>query len=181
MTPPVDDDGRTLGWPMDDLLRRAIPATVKRHKWTPELAAFHLAESDEFAVEAAMTRGWCSDVEADRWALNVGRFPWEVWPEWLDHGLHPLDQLWPLAEWWRPAWLAAEASTVATRADVAALMRLTACRPDGSTAIVEAASFDDVLDAAALIAPHLPADAAWLEYDHPQPVHDPVEAEESPR
>lgn len=113
---PVDDDGRPLGWPMEPLLAAALPG-VKPGKRTVELVAFALAEADLFAVEAALVRGWCTDAEADRWAVSgVGLFPWRVWGgAWLDEGLAPLDRLHPLDEWWRPAWLwAEEVATVAT-------------------------------------------------------------------
>lgn len=105
MTVPVDDDGRPVGWPLGPLARAAIPDTVKPHKWTAELLAFYLAEPDEFAVEAAMHRGWCTDTEADRWAIaGLCLMPWLIWPEWLTAGLHPIDRLYPLDTWWRPAW-----------------------------------------------------------------------------
>lgn len=102
---PVDDDGVPLGWCMDALLRHALPG-VKAHKRTAELAAFAFAEPDEFAVEAAMHRGWCTDAEADRWAtVGLLLMPWHVWgDEWWTRGLSELDRLYPLEEWWRPAW-----------------------------------------------------------------------------
>lgn len=101
---PTDDDGAPLGWPMRPLLDRALPK-VKPHKRTPELVAYALAEPDEFAVEAALVRGWCSDVEADRWStIGLLLMPWHVWPSWCSAGLHPLDRLYPLEAWWRPAW-----------------------------------------------------------------------------
>lgn len=106
MHPHEHDPERPLGWLLLPLLRLAFPEPPrKRPPLTPEVVAFRFAEPDEFAVEAALSRGWCTDPEADRWALHVGRFPWEVWPEWLPAGLHPLDRLYPLERWWRPAWL----------------------------------------------------------------------------
>lgn len=107
MNPHEVDPERPLGWVLRPLLAMAFPEPPRcRPPMLPEVVAFRLAEPDEFAIEAAMRRGWCTDAEADRWALNVGRFPWEVWQSWLAAGLHPLDRLYPLAVWWRPAWLA---------------------------------------------------------------------------
>lgn len=105
MNPHEQDPERPLGWLLRPLLRVAFPEPSRnRPAMTPEVVAHRLAEPDEFAVEAALRRGWCTDPEADRWALHVGRFPWEVWPSWLTAGLHPVDLLWSIESWWRPAW-----------------------------------------------------------------------------
>lgn len=111
---PTDDDGVPLGWSMRPLLDRALPL-LRPWARTAELAAFAFAEPNEFAVEAAMVRGWCTEAEADRWStIGLLVFPWHIWPDWLERGLHPLDRLHPLEEWWRPAWEWREGATVAT-------------------------------------------------------------------
>lgn len=58
------------------------------------------------AAYQAFERGWCDQWQADTWALRAKLMPWDVWPAWLAAGLHPLDALYPLEAWWRPAWLA---------------------------------------------------------------------------
>lgn len=42
--------------------------------------------------------------QADRAAIRLGVMPWDVWPEWIDAGLGPLDHDY-LASGWRRAWL----------------------------------------------------------------------------
>lgn len=75
--------------------------------------------SSSGAPVTAFDRGWCDQWQADRWAIAVGFMPWDLWPWWLEAGLHPLDRLYPLDMWWRPAWTSHELP-IAGQADEAA-------------------------------------------------------------
>jgi len=50
-----------------------------------------------------------SDRQADRIAIALGHHPANVWDDWADAALTPLDRLY-LAGGWRQAWLWQEAS-----------------------------------------------------------------------
>lgn len=50
-----------------------------------------------------------SDDQADRWAVSCGLLPHEVWPDWFDAALTPLDRQFVFGGGWRPAWLYDEA------------------------------------------------------------------------
>jgi hypothetical protein len=92
--PPVDLDFKQIRWPLEPLLEAT-------HLRPGELrVALHLSTA---TLDAALTDG-LSDRVADRWAIRLRRHPAQVWPEWIDAGLRPIDRDY-LAGGWRQAWL----------------------------------------------------------------------------
>lgn len=98
---------------------------VKKYPWAPlvPLLASRLTETaDAVGHFAGVTDGRIAELfevhprqvirfrqdgltawAADRFAIRLGWMPWQIWDDYLEDGLHPIDLIWPLSEWWRPA------------------------------------------------------------------------------
>lgn len=87
---------------------RAVP---KSHRWPAEplvtaaggVERVHRILDPGELHRAAQTG--LTDRQADWWAIRLGFHPGEVWPDWFDVALRPLDAV-HVREGWRPAWLA---------------------------------------------------------------------------
>lgn len=81
-------------WPLGPLVARVDAEG-------PSAVAVALGHTRE-AVATAAQFG-LSDVQADRWAIQLGYHPAQIWGDWIDEGLTPLDREF-IANGWRQAW-----------------------------------------------------------------------------